>query len=72
MSEIERKRISGSVFRRLSDSRDHVFPLLRYENTVERSFYRALHNLERRQARRLGRPVSAPHVIDGDFQKEES
>lgn len=62
----------GSAFRQLSDSRDHVFPLLRYETTTERSFYRALHNLERLQERRLGRLVSAPHVIDGDFQKDES
>lgn len=62
----------GSAFRRLSDSRDHVFPLLRYEITAERSFYRALHNLDRRQERRIGRPVSAPHVIDGSFQKDES
>lgn len=66
----------GSAFRQLSASRDHVFPLLRYEITAERSFYRALHNLERlqerRQERRRARSVPAPQVIDGDFQKDES
>ena len=65
----------GSAFRQLSDSRDRVFPLLRYETTAERSLYRALHTLERllerRQERRRARPVSVPRVIDGGFPKEE-
>lgn len=60
----------GTIFRKLSDERDRFFPLLRYEITAERSFYRALHNLERLQERRLGKPVSAPHVLIGDLSKD--
>jgi hypothetical protein len=37
--------------------------LLRYETAAERSFYRALHTLERIQARRMGKDVSPPQVM---------
>jgi hypothetical protein len=38
--------------------------LLRYEAAAERSYYRALHTLERLQARRMGKDVSPPQVVD--------
>ncbi len=36
----------------------------RYETTLERSLFKALHELERLQARRAGQPVPPPAVID--------
>ncbi len=38
--------------------------LLRYETTVERQLYRAMHQLERLQRRRLGEVVPAPAVLE--------
>jgi len=38
--------------------------LSRYETTIERSLHRALHELERWQARRKGEPVMAPIAVD--------
>ena len=37
--------------------------LLRYEVAAERSYYRAIHTLERFQARRMGTNVSPPQVV---------
>ena len=53
----------GSVFHRLS-KQDPIGTLQRYETGIERSFYRALHNLERVQARRKGEMVAAPLAVD--------
>lgn len=38
--------------------------ILRYETTIERGIYRALHELERLQARRNGKDVPIPAVLD--------
>ena len=38
--------------------------LSRYESTLERSFYRAVHELQRVQAMRLGQPMLAPVAIE--------
>jgi hypothetical protein len=47
--------------------------LLRYETAIERGLYRAIHNLERVQARRLGQDVAAPIAIDiGQDAKAET
>jgi hypothetical protein len=40
--------------------------LSRYETSLERSMYRALHELQRLQAARQGHAVSAPGVVDVD------
>jgi hypothetical protein len=45
--------------------------LLRYEAAHSRSMLRALHELERLQARRAGEHVCAPEVVDVDFQIPE-
>ena len=37
--------------------------LLRYETAFERSYYRAIHTLERVQAKRMGKEVSLPQVV---------
>jgi hypothetical protein len=45
----------------------NAFPkLARYETAIERALYRALHELERRQAARLGGDVPAPQIVDVD------
>ena len=38
--------------------------ILRYETTIERSTYRALHELERLQAKRSGKDIPIPAVVD--------
>ena len=41
-----------------------VETVIRYETTIERGIYKALHELQRIQATRSGRPVSLPLAID--------
>ena len=45
--------------------------ILRYETAIERSIYRALHELQRLQASRLGEKPPAPISVDVDISKEE-
>jgi hypothetical protein len=54
----------GAVFRTLAVDRGPLLQLSRYETTIERSLHRALHDLERLQARRRGERVMAPGVLD--------
>ena len=55
-----------SAYRRsnLLPDPDTLDRLGRYETSLERSLYRALHELERRQAARLGQPVPSPVAVD--------
>jgi len=46
--------------------------LLRYESAIERSIYKALHELERLQASRNGEMVSPPIAIDIDVVGEKT
>jgi hypothetical protein len=52
-----------AAFRRLVKS-NTINTLSRYEAGIERSLYRALHELERVQARRMGQPVATPLAVD--------
>lgn len=45
-------------------SNDSIEIILRYETTIERSLFRALHELERLQAKRNGKDVPLPAVVD--------
>jgi hypothetical protein len=54
----------GAVFRTLAVSQGPLFQLSRHETTIERSLHRALHDLERLQARRKGEAVMAPVALD--------
>ncbi len=45
--------------------------LIRYETSIERGLYRALHELQRMQAQRKGQQVPLPVVIDVEMNKEE-
>ncbi len=44
--------------------------LIRYETSIERGIYKALHELQRIQSVRLGEKVPAPIAIDVDISKE--
>lgn len=43
---------------------DSIEKILRYETAIERSIFRALHELERAQAKRTGEKVLPPLVVD--------
>jgi hypothetical protein len=54
----------GNVFMGLTTSHGPFIQLSRHETTIERSYHRALHDLERLQARRKGEAVIAPVTLD--------
>ncbi len=56
----------GRTFARDADRANAFSKLSRYETAIERTLYRALHELERRQAARRGAPVTPPQVVDVD------
>lgn len=45
--------------------------LSRYESILEKAFYKALHELQRLQAMRLGHAVNLPIAIDVDVKEED-
>ncbi len=56
----------GRTFARDADRANAFSKLSRYETAIERTLYRALHELERRQAARRGAAVTPPQVLDVD------
>lgn len=54
----------GGAFIRDGKGADAFSKLSRYESSIERSLYRALHELWRLQAERTGQPVTPPAVIE--------
>jgi hypothetical protein len=56
----------GRTFVRDADKANAFSKLSRYETAIERQLYRALHELERRQAARSGGNVPAPLALDVD------
>jgi hypothetical protein len=56
----------GRTFARDADRANAFSKLSRYETAIERQLYKALHELERRQAARLGGSVPPPQVVDVD------
>jgi hypothetical protein len=54
----------GRTFARDADRANAFSKLSRYETAIERALYRALHELERRQAARGGVAVTPPQVLD--------
>lgn len=49
---------------RSTSGEDQLGKLTRYETTIEKAYYRKLHELERHQMRRVGEQVDAPVVVD--------
>ncbi len=56
----------GRTFARDADRANAFSKLSRYETSIERQIYRALHELERRQDARSGATVTPAHVVDVD------
>jgi hypothetical protein len=56
----------GRTFARDADRANAFSKLSRYETAIERALYRALHELERRQAARGGAALTPPQVLDVD------
>jgi len=59
----------GLAFIRDSQGSDAFSKLARYEAMLERSFYRALHELQRLQAIRRGHAISPPLAVDVDVSQ---
>jgi hypothetical protein len=57
----------GSAFIRVGKGSDAFSKLSRYETSLLRRFYRALHELQRLQAARAGINVPPPIAIDADI-----
>lgn len=57
---------AGMAFGGLLDGEDKLSKLSRYETTLERGLFRAMHELERLQAKRVGEPVLPPITVDVD------
>jgi len=67
-------RSDGSVFDNVlpwDSDRKKLQLLSRYEVTLERSFFRALHELQRLQAAREGQAVPVPAVVDMNVSGHE-
>ena len=62
--QIERKAVREMI------ANDDTEKLLRYETAIERSIYKALHELQRIQSARTGEKTPAPIAIDVDVSKE--
>ena len=54
----------GRTFARDADKANAFSKLSRYETAIERQLYKALHELERRQAARQGGSIPPPRVVD--------
>lgn len=67
--QIKRNNVKNTL------ANDCIDNILRYETTIERSLFRALHELERIQARRNGKDTPIPAVVDvnvdSSFRKNE-
>jgi hypothetical protein len=50
---------------------DDIEKIIRYESSIERGIYKALHELQRIQATRKGEDVPLPVSVDIDFSKDE-
>ena len=57
----------GRTFARDADRANAFSKLSRYETAIERQLYRALHELERRQAARRSAADTSPQVLDVDI-----
>ncbi len=51
--------------------RDRMSILSKYETSLEKSLYRALHELQRLQAQRHGQPVMLPIMLDVNIAEDD-
>ena len=64
-----KKTLGGAVSHDLANA-DTYGKLIRYEASIERGIYKALHELQRIQAARMGEKPPAPIAIDVDVSKD--
>jgi len=60
----------GHSFIKISEAGDGFSKLARYEGTIERGLYRALHELQRSQAMRAGDDVAPPLAVEVDIASQ--
>jgi len=77
MIEDDRTKTFSGGFKTLGEALSYDFvhydtygKLIRYEASIERGIYKALHELQRIQATRAGEKPPAPVVVDVDVTKE--
>jgi hypothetical protein len=58
----------GLTFIRDASGPEALSKLSRYESTIERRFYKALHELQRLQAARAGQPIPPPAVVEVEVE----
>ena len=63
------KRTLGEIMRADLAGANILSRFHRYEAHIDRVLYRALHELERLQAKRRGQQIDAPHVLDVDVNR---
>ena len=66
----DKRRQPGSLLAQ-AVANEQVEKILRYETTIERQIYRALHELQRLQAARKGARPLAPIAVDVDLGQGE-
>lgn len=64
------RKTLGRAFSIDFNNSDTYGKFIRYEASIERGLYKALHELQRLQAVRSGQNVPAPLAVDVDFNKE--
>lgn len=64
-----KKTLGGAIGHDFANA-DTYGKLVRYETSIERGIYKALHELQRLQAARMGEKPPAPIAIDVDFSKD--
>ena len=67
----EGKRTLGAALSFDFGNKDTYGKLIRYESSIERGIYKALHELQRLQASRNGEKPPLPVALDIDIDKEE-
>ena len=74
LCERDNERFETLGVRFIQDCRNYqaFSKLSRYETAIERSLFRALHELERLQTRRSGGDVSPPVAVDVDMTVQEN
>ena len=65
-------KLVGDAFLRDASEHDALGKLSRYSTSIQRNLYRALHELERLQARREKNPVARPITVDLNGSKIEN
>jgi hypothetical protein len=68
--EVEKLEDEHSMMVRSLPNKEYTDKILRYETTIERSIYRALHELQRLQAARINGNAPLPISVDVDVSKE--